>query len=161
MSSRITAWFGLSALVIAFDQWSKFAMRDLLAFGDVLPVTSFFDLVMVLNSGAAFSFLSSASGWQRWFFIVLALGISVWLAVLIVRHAAERLLPLCFALVLGGAIGNVIDRFYFGAVVDFLYFHIGPYGWPAFNVADSAISVGLVLLIWDQLFGQRQQTAAH
>jgi signal peptidase II len=161
MSSRITAWFGLSTLVIALDQWSKFAMRDLLAFGDVLPVTSFFDLVMVLNSGAAFSFLSSASGWQRWFFIVLALGISVWLAVLIVRHAAERLLPLCFALVLGGAIGNVIDRFYYGAVVDFLYFHIGPYGWPAFNVADSAISVGLVLLIWDQLFGQRQQTAAN
>ncbi|MGB0126942.1 MAG: signal peptidase II [Rhodocyclaceae bacterium] len=161
MSSRITAWFGLSTLVIALDQWSKFAMRDLLAFGDVLPVTSFFDLVMVLNSGAAFSFLSSASGWQRWFFIVLALGISVWLAVLIVRHAAERLLPLCFALVLGGAIGNVIDRFYYGAVVDFLYVHIGRYGWPAFNVADSAISVGLVLLIWDQLFGQRQQTAAN
>jgi signal peptidase II len=161
MSLRIAAWFGLSALVIALDQWSKAAMKGLLAFGDVLQVTSFFDLVMVLNSGAAFSFLSSASGWQRWFFIVLALGISAWLAVLIARHAAERLPPLCFSLVLGGAIGNVIDRFSYGAVVDFLYFHIGPYGWPAFNVADSAISVGLVLLIWDQLFAQRRQTAAN
>lgn len=161
MNRRVAVWFGLSALVIALDQWSKSAMMDLLAFGEVRQVTSFFDLVMVLNSGAAFSFLSSASGWQRWFFIALALGISAWLAVLIIRHSAERLLPLCFALVLGGAIGNVIDRFYYGAVVDFLYFHIGPYGWPAFNVADAAISVGLVLLIWDQLFAQRRQTATN
>lgn len=160
MTSRTAAWFGLSVFVVVLDQWSKAVMKGFLAFGEVLQVTPFFDLVLVLNPGAAFSFLSSASGWQRWFFIVLALCISVWLALLIFRHAAERLLPLSFALVLGGAIGNVIDRFLHGAVVDFLYFHIGAYGWPAFNVADSAISVGLVLLIWDQLVGQRRRALA-
>jgi signal peptidase II len=123
-----------------------------------IPVTSFFDLILVLNTGAAFSFLSSASGWQRWFFVALALAVSVWLVTLLHRHAHERLLPLSFSLVLGGAIGNVIDRLLHGAVVDFLHFHLGKYYWPAFNVADSAITVGVVLLIWDQLRGRERKT---
>lgn len=159
MGSRLAAWLGLSALVVLADQITKLLMTGWLQFGEAVRVTPFFDLVLVYNPGAAFSFLSSASGWQRWFFVALALGISVWLVLLIRRHAAERLLPLSFALVLGGAIGNVIDRVLHGAVIDFLYFHIGRYGWPAFNVADSAISVGVVLLVWDQLVLQRRREA--
>lgn len=159
MGYRFAAWLGLSALVVALDQLTKQFMTGWLQFGDSVRVTSFFDLVLVHNPGAAFSFLSNASGWQRWFFVVLALAISVWLVMLIRRHAAERLLPLTFALILGGAIGNVIDRVLHGAVIDFLYFHIGRYGWPAFNVADSAISVGVVLLVWDQLVPHRRREA--
>lgn len=150
MRSRFWAWIALSALVIGLDQLTKQVVANGLGFGESVPVTPFFDLVFVHNTGAAFSFLSNASGWQRWFFVVLAFAISAWLAVLLWRHASERLLPLSFALVLGGAIGNVIDRLLHGAVIDFLYFHAGRYGWPAFNVADSAISVGVGLLVWDQ-----------
>lgn len=159
VKSRFAGWLGLSALVLVLDQISKQLLTAWLDFGDVVKLTPFFDLVLVYNPGAAFSFLSSASGWQRWFFVVLALAISVWLVVLIRRHAVERLLPLSFAMILGGALGNVIDRVLHGAVIDFLYFHIGRYGWPAFNVADSAISVGVVLLVWDQLVMQRRHAA--
>lgn len=112
----------------------------------------FFNLALVFNPGAAFSFLSDAGGWQRWFFVALALAVSVWLTLLIRSHAAERLLPLAAALILGGALGNVIDRIRFGAVVDFLDVHAAGWHWPAFNVADAAISLGVALLIWQQLF---------
>jgi signal peptidase II len=159
MGSRCAAWIGLSGLVVLLDQITKQAITGWLEFGESVRVAPFFDLVLVYNPGAAFSFLSSASGWQRWFFVALALAISVWLVLLIRRHAEERLMPLTFALILGGAIGNVIDRVLHGAVIDFLYFHIGRYGWPAFNVADSAISVGVVLLVWDQLVLQRRHEA--
>lgn len=152
-------WMGLSGLVVAVDQLTKFAMSQWLERGQSLRVTPFFDLVLVYNPGAAFSFLSDAAGWQRWFFVVLALGISVWLVRLIRLHARERWLALSFALILGGALGNVIDRLFHGAVIDFLYFHAGRYGWPAFNVADSAISVGVALLLWDQLFAHRRREA--
>lgn len=161
MALRGGRWFGLSALVVALDQLTKLWVSRALEFGEAVRVAPFFDLVHVHNTGAAFSFLADAAGWQRWFFVVLALGISLWLAVLIRRHAHEALLALSFALVLGGALGNVIDRVVLGAVIDFLYFHIGRYGWPAFNVADSAISVGVVLLIWDQLVLQRRRAAIH
>ncbi len=152
-------WLGLSGLVVAVDQLTKFAMTQWLERGQSVRVTPFFDLVLVYNPGAAFSFLSDAGGWQRWFFVLLALGISVWLVRLIRLHTRERWLALSFALILGGALGNVIDRLFHGAVIDFLYFHAGRYGWPAFNVADSAISVGVVLLLWDQLFAQRRREA--
>jgi signal peptidase II len=161
MNSRFAAWLGLSSLVVLLDQAAKQWMTGWLASGDSVRVAPFFDLVLVYNPGAAFSFLSNASGWQRWFFVALALAISAWLVALVRRHAAERLLPLSFALILGGAIGNVIDRVLHGAVIDFLYFHIGRYGWPAFNVADSAISIGVVLLVWDQLVVQRRRAALH
>jgi signal peptidase II len=160
MGSRHAGWLGLSAAVVVFDQLTKYLISGWLQFGESVRVTSFFDVVLVHNPGAAFSFLSSASGWQRWFFVALALAISVWLVRLIGRHAAERWLPLAFALVLGGALGNVIDRLLHGAVIDFLYFHVGRYGWPAFNVADSAITIGVVLLLWEQLFLQRQAQPA-
>jgi len=151
----------LSALIIALDQATKYWITAWLSFGETVRVTGFFDVVLVYNPGAAFSFLSSASGWQRWFFVALAGAVSVWLIVLIRRHARERWLPLSFALILGGAIGNVIDRVLYGAVIDFLYFHIGHYGWPAFNVADSAISVGVCILLWEQLTAHRRHQAAH
>jgi signal peptidase II len=148
---RAGYWLALAVLVILLDQASKLWVLGSFHLGESLPVTGFFNLVLVFNSGAAFSFLSDAGGWQKWFFIVLALVISGWLAVMIRQHAAERLQPLAFALVLGGALGNVIDRLRFGAVVDFLDFHVAGWHWPAFNVADSAITIGVVLLLWQQL----------
>lgn len=151
MTSRLAAWLGLSVVIIVVDQLTKLVVTRALAHGQSITVTPFFDLVLVFNPGAAFSFLSDASGWQRWFFVALALVISVWLLFLLHRHARERLLPCALALILGGAIGNVIDRLLFGAVIDFLYFHLGKYYWPAFNVADSAISVGVALMVWDQI----------
>jgi signal peptidase II len=121
-------------------------------------VTSFFNLVLVYNSGAAFSFLAGAGGWQKWFFVVLALGISVWLLSMLRHHAQERLMPAALSLILGGAIGNVIDRLRFDAVVDFLDFHLAGYHWPAFNVADSAIFVGVALMLWHQFrFGKENE----
>jgi len=158
--NRLAAWLGLSAGIVIADQLTKHSITSLLERGEHVKVTPFFDIVLVYNSGAAFSFLAGASGWQRWFFVALAIAISIWLVRLVSRHRAERLMPLSLSMILGGAVGNVIDRLIHGAVIDFLYFHIGPYGWPAFNVADSAISVGVVLLVWDQFRTQHQHPAA-
>ena len=145
-------WLGLSGLIIVLDQLTKFWVVSALTLGQSIELMSFLNLVFVYNPGAAFSFLSDAGGWQRWFFIVLAIAVSGWLTLLIRQHAVERLLPLAAALILGGALGNVIDRIRFGAVVDFLDVHAAGWHWPAFNVADSAISLGVALLIWQQLF---------
>ena len=145
---RWLSWLGVSAGVVVLDQVSKHLVRDLLASGSI-RVTPFFDLVLILNPGAAFSFLSSAAGWQRELFIGIALGASALIIYLMRKHAADRVFCLGLGLILGGAIGNVIDRLLLGAVVDFLYFHIGEYYWPAFNIADSAITCGAGLLIWD------------
>ncbi|MCX8085859.1 MAG: signal peptidase II [Rhodocyclaceae bacterium] len=141
-------WFALAALVILFDQIAKASVMATFSFGEQRPVTGFFNLVLVLNPGASFSFLAEAGGWQKWFFIALALAVSVWLVVMIRRHAHERLQPFAFALILGGALGNVIDRLRLGAVVDFLDFHLAGWHWPAFNLADSAITLGVILLLW-------------
>ncbi len=159
MPKRFLAWLSLSGLVIVLDQITKLAVLRHLKLGEAIPYTDFFQLVFVYNPGAAFSFLANQPGWQKWFFVTLAIVISTWLLVLLKRHASERLQPLAFALIIGGALGNVIDRIAYGAVVDFLYFHVGRYGWPAFNVADSAISVGAVLMIAAQLFAGRQPAA--
>jgi signal peptidase II len=144
-------WFAISALVIVLDQITKAWIVAVFQENESLRLTSFFDLVLALNAGAAFSFLRDAGGWQRWFFLVLALVVSAWLAVTILRHAAEKLMSFSLALILGGALGNVIDRIRLGAVVDFLNFHWGEHAFPAFNVADSAISVGVALLLWQQI----------
>ncbi len=149
---RSALWLGLSGLIVVLDQMTKHWVVSALKLGQSIELTSFFNLVFVYNPGAAFSFLSDAGGWQRWFFVGLALAVSAWLTFLIRQHASERLLPLAAALILGGALGNVIDRVRFGAVVDFLDVHAAGWHWPAFNVADSAISVGVVLLVWQQLF---------
>ncbi|MDB5799265.1 MAG: signal peptidase [Rhodocyclales bacterium] len=148
---RFFFWLMIAVLVIVFDQASKQIVLSHLAYGESVRVTDFFDLVLLYNPGAAFSFLASHSGWQRWFFIVLALVVSAWLLALVHKHRAETLQPLAFSLVVGGALGNVIDRFQIGAVVDFLYFHLGVHGWPAFNLADSAICLGVGLMILSQL----------
>ena len=148
---RIVLWLALAGAIIVADFATKAWVLSAFHLHESVAVTSFFNLVLVMNPGASFSFLADAGGWQKWFFIVLALSISAWLVVLIRHHAQERLMPASLALVLGGALGNVIDRMRFGAVVDFLDFHVAGWHWPAFNVADSAISVGVVLLLWLQL----------
>jgi len=148
----IAPWLALALAVIGIDQISKWWMLTHFHFMESLPVTSFFNLFLVYNPGAAFSFLADAGGWQKWFFIALALGVSGWLLMLLRQHAQERLLPMALSLKLGGAIGNVIDRLRFDAVVDFLDFHVAGHHFPAFNVADSAISVGVALMLIHQLF---------
>ncbi|MDO9449410.1 MAG: signal peptidase II [Rugosibacter sp.] len=147
---HIAPWLALAAAIIGVDQISKWWILTHFHYMESLPVTSFFNLFLVFNPGAAFSFLANAGGWQKWFFIVLALGVSLWLLMLLRQHAQERLLPMALSLVLGGALGNVIDRLRFDAVIDFLDFHLAGYHWPAFNVADSAITVGVVLMLIHQ-----------
>lgn len=145
-------WIGLAAAIVALDQLAKIVVLNTFRLGESIEITGFFNLVFVYNTGAAFSFLASAGGWQRWFFVVLALGISVWIISMLRQHANERRLSFALALILGGAIGNVVDRIAYGAVVDFLDFHVAGWHWPAFNVADSAICVGAVLMVLDQFF---------
>ena len=147
---NIKSWLWLAAAIILFDQISKWIVLGALHPGDSRYVAPFFNWVLTFNAGAAFSFLSDAGGWQRWFFTVLALGVSGWILTLLRRHSSEFRLSLALTLVLGGALGNVIDRVRFGAVVDFIQWHVAGYYWPAFNVADSAITIGAVLLAWDQ-----------
>jgi signal peptidase II len=144
-------WLALSAAIVVLDQLTKYAISVSLGPRAVVEVTSFLNLVLAHNRGAAFSFLAGASGWQREFFIALALIASVWIVWLLRRYPRQTLFCTALALVLGGAIGNVIDRIVLGAVVDFLDFHAFGYHWPAFNVADSAITCGAALLIWDGL----------
>lgn len=143
-------WLALAVCVLTLDQVSKLWVLAHFHLMERFTVSAFFNLILVFNSGAAFSFLADAGGWQKWFFIALALGIALWLLVLLRRHAQERLLPAALSLVLGGALGNVIDRLRFDAVVDFLDFHLAGHHWPAFNVADAAISVGVALLLIHQ-----------
>jgi len=144
-------WLALAALLVVLDQLSKFAITRALTYGSGVDVAPFFNLVLVHNKGAAFSFLSSASGWQRGFFIAIAVVASVWVVFLLRRHPRETLFCFALSLILGGAIGNVIDRVWLGAVIDFLDFHAAGYHWPAFNLADSAITCGAALLIWESL----------
>lgn len=159
VSPRLTfgfyAWLALAAGVVVLDQISKAWILSVFQPGESLRVLPVFDLVLLFNPGASFSFLADAGGWQRWFFTVLALNVSVWLVALLRQHAGERLMPLALALILGGAIGNVIDRLRFGAVVDFLHFHWNEHYFPAFNVADSCISIGVVLMLGHELLGKR------
>ena len=161
-TSAFARWLALATVVMVLDQASKVWVLASFRPMEIYVVTPFFNLVLVFNSGAAFSFLADAGGWQKWFFVVLALGISLWLLSLLRRHAQERLLPAALSLILGGAIGNVVDRLRFDAVVDFLDFHLAGYHWPAFNVADSAITVGVALMLWHQFrFGKDTETGTQ
>ena len=150
-------WLALAALTIAADQYSKWLVLATLQFGETVVMTPFFNWTLTFNPGAAFSFLAAAGGWQRWLFTLLGLGVSAWVVVMLRQSLQQRLLSFGLSLLLGGALGNVIDRFRFGAVVDFIQLHVGDYYWPAFNVADSAICVGVGLILWTQL---RQEPAA-
>lgn len=153
MSSRAGTglrWLWVSALVVVLDLATKALATANLNYAQSVEVLPFFNLTLLHNTGAAFSFLAGESGWQRWFFIVLALVISAMLVSWIARTPrAERWLPLALALVLGGALGNVYDRIVHGYVVDFLHFHWAGYHFPAFNIADSAITIGAVMLVID------------
>lgn len=143
-------WLNLSVLVIVLDQLSKGLMTAWLELHQTVAVLPFFNLTLAHNYGAAFSFLASAGGWQRWFFILLGVGVSLVLIIWLKRLGqAARLEAASLALILGGAIGNVIDRVLHGYVIDFLDVYYDSYHWPAFNIADSAICVGAALLILD------------
>jgi signal peptidase II len=146
---KLAPWYALAALVVVLDQLSKYWVSASFDYGEARAVTGFFNLVLTYNKGAAFSFLASAAGWQRGFFITIALAASVLIGVLLARHAGEKLFCVSLALILGGAIGNVLDRIVLGHVVDFLDFYIAGWHWPAFNLADSAITAGAVLLVVD------------
>ena len=144
-------WLLYSAAVIALDQLTKHWVVQAFSYGDSLPLTSFFNLVRAHNSGAAFSFLAGAGGWQRLFFITVASVAAAVIFYLLRKHHRQALFSLALSLVLGGALGNLIDRMRWGYVVDFLDFFYGSYHWPAFNVADMAISGGVILLILESL----------
>jgi len=151
-------WLWLSALVIVFDQVTKYMVTDSLQLFQSIPIMPSLNLVLVHNSGAAFSFLSDAGGWQRWFFAVIAMVVSVVIVVWLKRlKSSERRLAVALSLVLGGAVGNVWDRIVHGYVIDFIDVYYGGWHWPAFNVADSAICVGAALLIIDALFNRNDQ----
>ena len=143
----MSAWLGLAAVIIILDQISKIWISSHFLYGESVAVTGFFNLVLVHNSGAAFSFLSSAGGWQRWFFSAIAVVASLGITWLLYKHAQEKLFCLALTLILGGALGNLIDRVAYGYVVDFLDFYWDTYHFPAFNVADSAISTGVLFAV--------------
>jgi signal peptidase II len=145
------SWLLVSAGVIGLDQLTKWLIQQALAFGHSLRVLPFFNLVLVYNPGAAFSFLSSAPGWQRELFVGIALAASALIVYLLRKHAHDRVFCFALSLILGGAIGNLVDRLLLGAVVDFLDLHAFDYHWPAFNLADSGITLGAGLLIWDSV----------
>ena len=149
MSNSMLKWLWLSGLVIVLDQASKWLMTSWLSLYETVSVLPFFNLTMAHNTGAAFSFLAQAGGWQRWFFVGLASVISIALLIWLKTSVKTRLEAISVSLILGGAIGNVIDRVYFGYVIDFVDVYYGSYHWPAFNVADSAICIGAILLIID------------
>ena len=150
-SASLTPWLGIAAIIVLLDQITKVTISRLFTFGESKPVTSFFNLVLAHNKGAAFSFLAAESGWQRYLFTGIALAATVFIVYLLKRHAGQRLFCWALALILGGAVGNVIDRSIYGYVIDFLDFHAAGWHWPAFNVADMAICTGAALFVFDEL----------
>ncbi|HEY8386821.1 MAG TPA: signal peptidase II [Porticoccaceae bacterium] len=151
-------WYGLALVVLVLDQLSKAVASASLEYASPVVVTSFFNWTLLHNTGAAFSFLSNAGGWQRGFFILISVAISLVIIVWMARlPASARRQLVAMALVLGGALGNLWDRILHGFVVDFIQLHYGGYYWPAFNIADSAICVGAAILIIDSLFPGREQ----
>ena len=145
------------AAVIVVDQGTKIAIAKLLAYGERKPVIhGFFDLTLAFNPGAAFNFLANGSGWQRWFFTGIGVAAAIFIVVMLARHSTQRLFSAALALIAGGALGNVVDRLIHGHVVDFLLFFHRDWSFPAFNVADSAITVGATLLILDELLRVRR-----
>jgi signal peptidase II len=155
-------WLWLSGLVIVVDQLTKWLAEYYLLYAQPLPVLPFFNLTLLYNTGAAFSFLADAGGWQRWFFLILALVISIALVIWLSRlNKEDTRLAIALALVLGGALGNVIDRMVHGHVIDFIQLYYERWFWPAFNIADSAITIGAVLLIIDSLFGTQRRSVSR
>ena len=148
-NARWQRWLALSVAVAAIDLATKAWVSASFVAGDVHVLTPFLNVVLWHNTGAAFSFLAGAGGWQRWFFIGVTLAVSAVLLLMLRKSGGNRLLSAALALVLGGAAGNLWDRVTLGHVVDFIQLHAGGYYWPAFNAADSAITVGVALILWD------------
>jgi len=149
-------WLGLALLVVVLDQLSKTLILGSFQLGDSRFVTSWFNLVRVHNTGAAFSFLAGASGWQRWFFVglgALASGFIVWM---LKMHPTQKLFCFAISMIMGGAVGNVVDRLLHGHVVDFIQLHYGGWYFPSFNLADSAITLGAICLILDEILRVRR-----
>ena len=155
-SSGLMPWLGLALLILIADQFTKVLILGYYKLGDATYVTSFFNVVRVHNSGAAFSFLANAGGWQRWFFTGIGISAAIFIIWMLKSHPGQKLFSFALACILGGAIGNVIDRSLYGYVVDFLDFHYAGWHFPAFNIADSAISIGAVCLILDELLRVRR-----
>lgn len=155
-SNRMLKWLWLSLLVLVLDQLTKLWASSALSYGDPLAILPSLNLTLMFNKGAAFSFLNQAGGWQRWLFAFIALVVSAVLLLWMRRlNRSERWLAIALALVLGGALGNLIDRLYLGYVIDFVDVYYDRWHWPAFNVADSAIFIGVVMLIIDSLRGEK------
>jgi signal peptidase II len=150
-SSNLKQWLALAAVVVLLDQITKVLILAGFQYGESHYVTSFFNIVRAHNTGAAFSFLAYAGGWQRWFFVALALGAAAFIGFMLKRHGHQTLFALALTLILGGALGNVLDRLVHGYVVDFIQVHYGNWFFPAFNLADSAITLGAILLVCDEL----------
>lgn len=148
----------LAVIILMMDLLTKRWVELNLVYGQQIMITEFFNLVLTYNAGAAFSFLSDASGWQRWFLSAIAVLVSILIVYLLYKNTANRLFCLALSLILGGALGNLWDRIMLGHVVDFLDFHLSGYHWPAFNLADSAIFCGAFLLILDSIRNGRNDS---
>ncbi|NDH69026.1 MAG: signal peptidase II [Gammaproteobacteria bacterium] len=144
-------YLAIAIEVVFADQITKWFAQQFLVLGESYPITRFLNWYLVYNPGAAFSFLADAAGWQRWFFIIFGIVAAVVIVWIIKKNQSDRLLCWSLALILGGAIGNVIDRLHFGAVLDFIDVHYAGWHWPAFNLADSAITLGALLIIWGEI----------
>jgi signal peptidase II len=156
-SGSMLPWLGVALIILIADQFTKVLILGYYKYGDATVVTSFFNIVRAHNTGAAFSFLAAASGWQRWLFTGLGIAATLFILYMLRTHAGQKLFSFALACILGGAIGNVIDRLLYGYVVDFLQFHwANRWYFPAFNVADSAITVGAACLILDELLRVRR-----
>lgn len=150
-SAAMLPWLGLALILFIADQFTKVLILGYYQLGDATYVTSFFNVVRVHNSGAAFSFLANAGGWQRWFFTGIGIAATLFIVWMLRSHPGQKLFAFALSCILGGAVGNVVDRLLHGYVVDFLDFHYAGWHFPAFNIADSAITVGAVCLILDEL----------
>ena len=152
-------WLGLAFLILVLDQLSKVAILLYYQLGESTYLTEWLNLVRVHNRGAAFSFLAGAGGWQRWFFVGIGAAATVFMIYLLRSHAGQKLFCLALACIMGGALGNVLDRLVHGYVVDMIDFHIGRWHFPAFNLADSAITLGVIFLLLDELLRVRRSRA--
>ncbi|MBU1361775.1 MAG: lipoprotein signal peptidase [Gammaproteobacteria bacterium] len=156
--SGIWPWLAVALVILVVDQITKTAILGAYKLGDATYITSFFNIVRAHNTGAAFSFLADAAGWQRWLFTGIGVAAAVFIVWMLKSHPGQKLFCFAMASILGGAIGNVIDRMMHGYVVDFFDFHLGGRHFPAFNVADSAITLGAICLVLDEIRRMRRRT---
>jgi signal peptidase II len=161
MTLSYLRYLAIATIILLLDQLSKWSALSNLQLGIPEPVLPFMNWLLLFNPGAAFSFLAQSSGWQRWFFTIVGLVACVYILWLLRKSLNDKMLCVALSLILGGALGNVLDRIMYGAVVDFIDLHYANWHWPAFNIADSAICIGAALIIWGELrksFGKSAQS---